>query len=83
MFETENVLGIVVTDREGIIKSVSHSNGDLDSSLIGTRWYDAFSVSVEESNRVEKEDPKIFRLCESGKKITVSPSYDENGDVSG
>lgn len=83
MFEAENILGIVVTDREGIIKSVSHNNGDLNSSLIGTRWYDAFSVSVEESKGVEKENPKIFRLSESGKKISVSPSYDESGDVSG
>ena len=83
MYEAENILGIVVTDREGIIKSVSHNNGDLNSSLIGARWYDAFSVSVEESNGIEKENPKIFRLCESGKKITVSPSYDEKGDVSG
>jgi len=83
MFETENVLGIVVTDRDGIIKSVSHNNGDLDSSLVGARWYDAFSVPVEESHRVEDGNPKIFRLCESGKKISVSPSYDEKGDVSG
>ena len=83
MFEIENVLGIVVTDREGIIKSVSHNNGDLNSSLIGIRWYDAFSVPVEECYGVEKKNPKIFRLCESGKKISVSPSYDENGDVSG
>ena len=83
MINTENVLGIVVTDREGIIRSVSHNNGDLNSSLIGARWNDAFSVSVEESNRAEEEDPKIFKLCESGKKISVSSSYDENGDVSG
>ncbi len=83
MFEIENVLGIVVTDREGIIKSVSHNNGDLNSSLIGIRWYDAFSVPAEEYYGIEKENPKIFRLCESGKKISVSPSYDENGDVSG
>lgn len=83
MFEIENVLGIVVTDREGIIKSVSHNNGDLNSSIIGIRWYDAFSVPAEEYYGVEKENPKIFRLCESGKKISVSPSYDENGDVSG
>ncbi len=83
MFEIENILGIVVTDRDGIIKSVSHNNGDLNSSLIGTRWYDAFSVPAEEYHGVEKEKPKIFTLCESGKKITVSPSYDENGDVSG
>ena len=83
MFEIENILGIVVTDRDGIIKSVSHNNGDLNSSLIGTRWYDAFSISVEESHSVEKENPKIFRLCESGRKISVSPSYDEAGDVSG
>ncbi len=83
MFEIENVLGIVVTDREGIIKSVSHNNGDLNSSLIGIRWYDAFSVPAEECYGVEKENPKVFRLCESGKKISVSPSYDENGDVSG
>ncbi|MGR3301165.1 MAG: two-component system sensor histidine kinase NtrB [Candidatus Scalindua sp.] len=83
MYEIENVLGIVVTDREGIIRSVSHNNGDLNSSLIGTRWYDAFSVPAEEYHGVEKEKPKIFRLCESGRKISVSSSYDENGDVSG
>ncbi|OHC00604.1 MAG: hypothetical protein A3G70_06365 [Planctomycetes bacterium RIFCSPLOWO2_12_FULL_39_13] len=83
MFETENVLGIIVTDRDGIIKSVSHNNGDLDSSLVGVRWYDAFSVPVEESHRVEEGKTRIFRLCESGEKISVSTSYDEKGDVSG
>lgn len=83
MFEIENILGIVVTDRDGIIKSVSHNNGDLNSSLIGMRWYDAFSVPAEECHGVEKENPKTFRLSESGKKISVSSSYDENGDVSG
>lgn len=83
MFESENVLGIVVTDREGIIKSVSYNNGDLNSKLIGVRWNDAFSVSAEESDRVEKGNPEVFRLRESGKKISVSSSYDENGDVSG
>lgn len=42
MFETENVLGIVVADKDGIIMSVSHSNGSLHSSLIGIKWYDAY-----------------------------------------
>ena len=62
------MFGIVVTDRDGIIRSVSHNNGDLDSSLIGAKWYDTFSIPVEESHRVEEENPKIFRLYESGKK---------------
>ncbi len=40
MFETENVLGIVVVDKDEIIMSVS--NGSLHSSLIGIKWYDAY-----------------------------------------
>lgn len=83
MYEVENMFGIVVTDRDGIIRSVSHNNGDLDSSLIGAKWYDTFSIPVEESHRVEEENPRIFRLYESGKKLSVTPSYDEKGDVSG
>ncbi len=42
MFETEHTLGIVVADKDGIIKSVRRSNGSLPSSLIGTKWYDAY-----------------------------------------
>lgn len=83
MFELENILGIIVTDRDGIIKSVSHSNGDLNSSLIGSKWYDAFSIPVEESSRVEEKNPKVFRLRESGQKISVYPSFDEKEDESG
>ncbi len=42
MFEDEHILGIAVADKDGIIKSVSRSDGSLPSSLIGTKWYDAY-----------------------------------------
>ncbi len=83
MFEAENILGIVVADKDGIIKSVSRNSGSLPSSLIGTKWYDAFSIPVEEIHIVEEGSPKIFRLCESGKKLYVFPSYDKEGSVFG
>ncbi len=83
MFEAENILGIVVADKDGIIKSVSRNSGSLPSSLIGTKWYDAFSIPVEEIHTVEEGSPKIFRLCESGKKLYVFPSYDKEGSVFG
>ncbi len=83
MFEAENILGIVMADRDGVIMSVSHSNGSLPTDLIGTKWYDAFSVPVEEVHVAEERNPEIFRLCESEKKLSVFPSYDKEGSVLG
>ncbi len=83
MSEADNILGIVVADKDGIIKSVSRTNGSLPSSLIGARWYDAFEISVEEVHVVEERSPAIFKLCESDKKLSVFPSYDKEGNVFG
>ncbi len=83
MVENEKVLGIVVTDKAGVIKSVSYSNGDLDASLIGEKWYSAFSIPVEETQMLEQGNPKIFRMRESGDKLTVSRAYNKDGNVSG
>ncbi len=83
MNENEKVLGIVVTDEDGVIKSVSYSNGDLDASLIGEKWHSAFSIPVEETQMLEQGKPKVFRIRESGDKLTVSRSYDRDGNVSG
>ncbi len=83
MFQPENIMGIVVTDKDGIIKSVSHRNGVLNSSLIGIKWYNAFSIPVEESYKARDEYPKVFNLFESEQKISVYPSYGEDGDISG
>jgi signal transduction histidine kinase len=83
MYETENILGIIVADKDGIIKSVSRSNGSLPSSLIGTKWYDAFSIPVEEVHIVEGSNPEVFRLRESGRKLSVFSSYDKDGSVFG
>ncbi len=77
MSENENLLGIVVTDKDGIIKSVSRVNGNLPASLIGTKWYDAFSVPVEELSVVGEKNPTTFRLCESDKRLSVFTSYDK------
>ncbi len=77
MSEDENILGIVVTDKDGIIKSVSGTNGSLPASLVGTKWYDAFSIPVEEVGVVEEINPAIFKLCESDKKLSVFTSYDK------
>ena len=66
MIENEKVLGIVVTDEDGVIKSVSYSDEDLDASLIGAKWYNAFSIPVEEAQMVEQGKPKVFRVRESG-----------------
>jgi signal transduction histidine kinase len=81
MFETENILGIIVADKDGIIKSVSRTNGSLPSSLIGTKWYDAFSIPAEDIHIVEERNHGIFRLRESGEKLSVFPSYDQEGSV--
>jgi signal transduction histidine kinase len=81
MFEIENIFGIVVADKDGIIKSVSRTNGGLPSNLIGSKWYDAFSIPVEEVHIVEKRNPEIFRLRESGEKLSVFPSYDNKGSI--
>ena len=75
MFESENILGIVVADKEGIIKSVSRTNGRLPSSLIGAKWYDAFSIPVEEVHVAKERSPEIFRSRESGEKLSVFSSY--------
>ena len=71
MYESENILGIVVADKDGIIKSVSRSNGSLLSGLIGSEWHDAFSIPVEEVPIAEERNPEIFRLRESGRKLSV------------
>ena len=83
MFEAEHILGIVVAVKDGIIKSVSRSNGSLPSSLIGTKWHDVFSIPAEEIDIVEERSPEIFRLRESGEKLSVFPSYDKEGSVFG
>lgn len=83
MIDNVKVLGIVVTNKNGVIKSVSCSNGGLDTSLIGARWYNVFSIPVEETVMVEKRNPKVFRIGESGDKLTVSSSYGKDGTVSG
>jgi len=83
MSAVDNILGIVVADKDGVIKSVSRSNGSLPSSLIGTRWYDAFSIPVEQVHIAEGRNPEIFRLGESGKKLSVFSSYDKDGNVFG
>ena len=81
MSEIKDILGIVVADKDGIIKSVSRSNGSLPSSLIGVKWYDAFSIPVKEVHVVEERSPEVFRLRESGEKLSVFSSYDEDGSV--
>lgn len=83
MYEAENILGIIVADKDGIIRSVSRSNGSLPSSLIGTKWYDAFSIPVEEIHIGEGSNPEVFRLRESGRKLSVFSSYDKEGSVFG
>ncbi len=83
MSEDENILGIIVTDKDGIIKSVSRTNGSLPSSLIGAKWYDAFSISAEEMQVEKERSPEIFRLHESGEKLSVFPSYDKEGNIFG
>ncbi|MCP4254121.1 MAG: HAMP domain-containing histidine kinase [Candidatus Scalindua sp.] len=83
MSEIENILGIIVADKEGIIKSVSCTNGGLPSSLIGTKWYDAFSIPIEEAHIVEGKNPAIIGLCESEKKLSILSSYDKEGNISG
>ncbi len=79
----ENVFGIIVTDKEGNIKTLSHNNNILDSGLIGAKWYDALSIPVEDSYKAEDENPKVFRVLETKQKISVAPSYDNKGDMSG
>ncbi len=84
MVENKKVLGIVVTDKDGVIKSVSYSSHeDLDASVIGVKWYNAFSIPVEEVQMVEQVKSKVLRLRESGDKLTISHSYDKDGGVSG
>lgn len=83
MFETENILGIIAADKDGVIKSVSHCNGKLPSNLIGVKWYDAFPIPVKDIDIVEKKGPEVFRLCESGKKLSVFPSYDKDESIFG
>ncbi len=83
MYEAENILGIVVADKDGIIKSVSRSNGSLPSGLIGSEWRDAFSIPVEEIPGAEEKNLEVFRLRESGRKLSVFSSYDKEGSVSG
>ncbi|MDP6923734.1 MAG: hypothetical protein R2568_00105 [Candidatus Scalindua sp.] len=81
MIESENIMGIVVADKDGVIKLVSRTNGSLPSSLIGTKWYDAFSIPVEEIHIEEERNHEVFRLHESGEKLSVFPSYDQEGSI--
>jgi len=81
MIESENIMGIVVADKDGVIKSVSRTNGSLPSSLIGTKWYDAFSIPVEEIHIEEERNHEVYRLSESGEKLSVFPSYDQEGSI--
>jgi len=81
MIESENIMGIVVADKDGVIKSVSRTNGSLPSSLIGTKWYDAFSIPVEEIHIEAERSPEVFRLHESGEKLSVFPCYDQEGSI--
>ncbi len=70
-----------MTDKDGIIKSVSCTNGSIPASLIGTRWYDAFSIPVEELSVVGENNPATFRLCEFDKKLSVFTSYDREETI--
>ncbi len=81
MYDNENLLGIVVTDKDGIIKSVSRSNGGLPGSLIGAKWYDAFSIPVEKVDIVERKSPVTFKLYESETKLSVFTSYDKEKTI--
>jgi len=83
MSEDENILGIVVADKDGIIKSVSQTNGSLPSGLVGAKWYDAFSIPVEDVDNVDEGNPAVFRLHESRRKLIVFPSYNNEGGVFG
>lgn len=83
MFQLENVLGIIVTDRDGIVKSISCSNGHFDSNLIGVKWYIALKIPKEEYYKIEDKCTKIFSLQEERQKISVNPSYGKKGDISG
>jgi len=83
MLEQENVLGIIVTDRDGVIKSLSHNNGVLNSSLIGDSWRDVFSIPVGEQSGIDDESPRVYRLPETKQKISVHPYCDEDGCSSG
>ncbi len=82
MFQLEDVLGIIVTDRDGIVKSVSCSNGIFNSNLVGVKWDIALKVPKEEC-KIEDKYPKVFSLSEERQKISVHPSYGEKGDISG
>ncbi len=83
MFQLENVLGIIVTDRAGIVKSVSYNNGNFDSNLVGVKWYSALKIPREEYNKAKDECPKVFSLPEEGQKVLVYPSYGEKEGISG
>jgi signal transduction histidine kinase len=83
MFQLEDVLGIIVTDKDGIVKSVSCSNGILNSDLIGVKWDIALKIPREEYYKIQDKCPKIFSLPEEGQKISVLPSCGESGVISG
>ncbi|MHC4182255.1 MAG: sensor histidine kinase [Planctomycetota bacterium] len=83
MFQLENILGIIVTDRDGIVESVSYSNGNFNSNLVGVKWYNALKIPREEYNEVKDECHRIFSLPEEGQKISVYPSYGEKEGISG
>jgi len=73
VLEVENIIGIVVADKDGVIKSVSRTNGGLSSDLISAKWYNAFSIPVEKIDTVEEINPEIFRLHESGRNFLYYP----------
>ena len=83
MFQLENVLGIIVADRDGVVKSVSYNNGNFNSNLVGVKWYSALKIPREEYNKAKDEYPKTFSLPEEGQKVLVYPSYGEKKDISG
>ena len=83
MDQLDNILGIITTDKDGTIKSVSYGNGDLDCNINGSRLFYAFSKAKEECLDVKGEYPKVFRLPEIEQEVSVSVSYGKRGGVTG
>lgn len=79
----DNLLGIITTDEDGIIKSVSYNNGTINSGVIGSRWHNAFQISEDEHLESEGTCPKVIDLPETGQKIFLYPSYNGKGNISG
>lgn len=83
MAQLDNILGIITTDKDGVIKSVSYGNGDLNSNINGSRLFYAFSKAKEEYLAVKGGYPKVFRLPEIEQEVSVSVSYGRRGGVTG